>query len=105
MAIDLTLLDKYSTLTDISKYSTLNLINYNKLILVRGLEIKFYDQLLELKKNYPIWIVEQQEKLKQTTDIEEIANINNKLKRLVDKYTCTLKEIDIRDRNLIERVV
>ncbi len=105
MAIDLKLLDKYSSITSITAYKTLSLSSWDKIINVRGLQNKTYAELLEFKKNYPIWIVEQQEKLKQTTDIEEIANINNKLKRLVDKYACTLKEIDIRDRNLIERVV
>jgi hypothetical protein len=115
MAIDLTLLDKYSSITSVSGYKTLTLAKWNNIIIIRGLHTKLYAELLELKKNYPVTITEQQEILRQHTTYEiaetpqtrteEMARINGKLKRLIDKYACTLKEIDIRDRNLIVRVV
>ena len=105
MAIDLTLLDKYASITDVTIYSKLSLTNYDKAILNRGLQNKTYAELLEFKKYYPTAIEEQKLKLAETKDLTDIANINNKLKRLVDKYACTLKEIDIRDRNLLPRVV
>lgn len=105
MAIDYKLLEKYTAITDTSIYSKLSLANYDKAILNRGLHLKDYNQLVQLAKDYPIWIDEQQEKLKETKDATDITNITNKLKRLVDKYACTLKEIDIRDKNLIPRVV
>jgi hypothetical protein len=103
--IDYKLLTAYSTILDTTTYSKLSLTSYNTKILNRGLQNKTYAELKQLATDYPIWIEEQKLKLAETKDLEDIANINNKLKRLVDKYACTLKEIDIRDRNLIVRQV
>lgn len=105
MAIDYKLLEAYTDITDTTIYSKLSFANYDKAIVNRGLQNKTYAELVELKKYYPAAIEEQKLKLADTKDEVDIANINNKMKRLVDKFACTLKEIDIRDRSLIERVI
>ncbi len=113
MAIDLTLLDKYKDIAPISGYETLSLANWNKAIVNRGLHIKFHRQLLELKELYQDKIIKLRNLRKQYVNYEiaatpeeraeRITGLNEKLSRLVDKYACTLKEIDIRDRSLLPR--
>lgn len=115
MAIDYELLSTYSTILDTSTYSKLSLANYNKAILNRGLQNKTYKELADLKAFYPEKIKDIQDLKQQYVDYkiaatpeertERITQFDEKLKRLVDKYACTLKEIDIRDRSLVERQV
>lgn len=116
MALDFTQLSAYSDLLNITALRKLKLTDWDAKIKHRAIHNRQYKDLTDLKAFYPEKIKKIQDLRQQYVDYKKaatpeeraecIAQFDEKLKRLADKYACTLKEIDIRDtKTLIREVV
>jgi len=72
-------------------------------IQLRALPIKFKDQLLYLLDFYPQKISRLLEILHEIEDPDDRVAMQLKLKRLKDKFACTLKEVEWRNQEKVKR--